>query len=197
MTDNERSTPDITPDDITPDDITRDDITAEISAALARYQATWDEQDYARLAEHWDTGDASPFYLPEEWMPGFIADWDSLRRYWDPTPGRVVIEAIRNVYSNVQAKLVAPDVAVATFDLRYDLKVVGQAPTGGDDRVLAVFVRKDGDWKFSAYAEAPLNPVALIRRLYQRSVPGDFDDYLAEHGRTPEPGAGGAPWGSA
>lgn len=173
------------------------DVSGEIAAALKRYQETWDTQDFARLAECWDTDDPSPFYLPEEWMPGFITDWDMLRRYWDPTPGRVIIEAIRNTYSNVVAKLVAPDVAVATFDLRYDLKVVGQTPTGGDDRVLAVFVRRDGEWLFSAYAEAPLNPVALVRRLYQRSVPDDFGDYVAEHGRTAEPGtSGGAPWGS-
>lgn len=173
-------------------------ITEEIRAVLDRYTATWDTQEFARLAELWDTEDPSPFYLPEEWMPGFLTDWDSLRTYWDPVPGQVVIEAIRNVYSNVRAKLVAPDVAVATFDLRYDLKVVGQPPTGGDDRVLAVFVRREGEWRFSAYAEAPLNPSALVRRLYQQSVPADFADYLAAHGRTPAPGAGGAPpWGSA
>lgn len=173
------------------------DVSEEIAATLERYRQTWDTQDFARLAELWDTDDPSPFYLPEEWVPGFIADWESLRRYWDPVPGRVVIEAIRNVYTNVNAKLVAPDVAVATFDLRYDLKVVGQQPTGGDDRVLAVFVRRDGEWRFSAYAEAPLNPVALVRRLYQRSVPADFEDYLAVHGRTPDTDSGtGAPWGS-
>jgi len=182
---------------------TNAEITAAITAVLDQYTAVWDTQEFARLAELWDTDDPTPFYLPEEWMPGFIADWDGLRRYWDPVPGQVIIEAIRNVYSNVNAKLVAPDVAVATFDLRYDLKVAGQTPTGGDDRVLAVFVRRDGAWKFSAYAEAPLNPVALVRRLYQRSVSADFDDYVAEHGRTPTGGpggpggAGGAPWGSA
>jgi hypothetical protein len=140
-------------------------VTAEIEELLERYRSTWDSQDFARLAELWDTDDPSPYYLPEEWVPGFITDWDALRRYWEPVPGRVVIEAIRNVYSNVSAKLVAPDVAVATFDLRYDLKVVGQTPTGGEDRVLAVCVRRDGAWKFAAYAEAPLNPVALVRRL--------------------------------
>ena len=173
-------------------------VTDEIVETLARYQQVWDTQEFAALAELWDTDDPAPYYLPEEWMPGFIRDWDGLRRYWDPVPGQVVIEAIRNVYSNVEAKLVAPDVAVATFDLRYDLKVVGQPPTGGEDRVLAVFVRRDGGWKFSAYAEAPLNPVALVRRLYQRSVPADFDDYLARHGRTPPAGGGpGTPWGSA
>ena len=173
-------------------------VTDEITALLQRYQELWDTQDFARLEELWDTEDPAPFYLPEEWTPGFITDWAGLRRYWDPVPGQVVIEAIRNVYSNVEAKLVAPDVAVATFDLRYDLKVVGQPPTGGEDRVLAVLVRREGGWRFAAYAEAPLNPVALVRRLYQRSVPADFDDYLAEHGRAPAPGAGGgAPWGSA
>lgn len=170
-------------------------ITAEITEALERYRALWDTQDYARLADAWDTDDPNPFYLPEEWTPGFLTDWDSLRRYWDPVPGQVIVEAIRNTYSNVNAKLVAPDVAVATFDMRYDMKVAGQQPTGGEDRVLAVFVRREGEWKFSAYAEAPLQATAALRRLYQRSVPADFDDYVAAHGRTPTGGTGPAPWG--
>ena len=171
------------------------DVTAEITELLAQYQSLWDTQDYARLAELWDTDDPLPIYVPEEWTAGPITGWDNVKHYWDPVPGKVVLQAIRNVYTNVTAKLVADDVAVAVFDLRYDMKIVGQPPTGGNDRVMAVFKKRDGAWRFSAYIEAPLNPVALVRKLYQESVPTDFDDYVKEYGREAPEGAGSLPWG--
>jgi len=186
----------MTSDTTSPDVVTAQDtdITEQITAVLAQYQALWDTQEYARLAELWDTEDPLPIYVPEEWTAGAITGWDAVTRYWDPIPGTVVLQAIRNVYSNVTAKLVADDVAVAVFDLRYDMKIVGQPPTGGNDRVMAVFKRREGQWRFSAYIEAPLNPVALVRRLYQESVPADFQDYLATKGKEAPEGAA-LPWG--
>jgi formylmethanofuran dehydrogenase subunit B len=68
------------------------------------------------------------------------------------------------------------------------------------DRIMAVFRRKNGEWKMIAYAEAPQAPLTMIRKavktsksltpaeqkellrtmqtLMQDAVPDDFDEWL-------------------
>ena len=172
------------------------DIVAEIEAILRKTEETWDRQDYSALKELWDTDDDQPFYGPEEWEDGLVVGWPALERYWNPVPGKKILVGIRNRYSNVRAKLLANDLAVAVYDLRYDMQVVGQKPLGGFDRIMAVFRKKSDGWKYVAYMEAPLNPMTMVRRLYQESVPDDFQDYLKEIGADPNAEGVKVPWGS-
>ena len=43
------------------------------------------------------------------------------------------------------------------------------------DRNLVV---RDGDWKLVAYAEAPMAPATMVRRMIEGQVPDDFDEYI-------------------
>ncbi len=61
---------------------------------------------------------------------------------------------------------------------------------------MAVFRKKPDGWKYVAYMEAPLNPMTMVRRLYQESVPDDFQDYLKEIGIDPDEEGVKVPWGS-
>ena len=171
-------------------------IVAEIEAVLRKTEEVWDKQDYSALKALWDKDDDQPYYGPEEWEAGVIAGWPNLSRYWDPVPGKKILIGIRNRYSNVKAKLVGEDVAVAVYDLRYDMQIIGQKPLGGNDRIMAVFRKKPDGWKYTAYIEAPLNPMTLVRKLYQESVPDDFQDYLKEIGADPNARGAKVPWGS-
>jgi ketosteroid isomerase-like protein len=169
---------------------------AEITAFLARYADAYNREDYAALLQMWDQDDPYAFYMAEEIDPP-MHGWKTIRAYFS-RPG--VLDGIRNEYSNVRAHYVAPDVAVATYRLRFDIKVKNMEALSSFDRIMAVFRRKDGEWKMIAYAEAPQAPLTMIRKalktsksldeaqkkellrtvqtLLQDAVPEDFDDWL-------------------
>jgi len=44
--------------------------------------------------------------------------------------------------------------------------------------VMAVLRKVDGDWKLVAYAEAPMAPATMVRRMIENQVPEDFDEYI-------------------
>jgi hypothetical protein len=57
-------------------------------------------------------------------------------------------------YRDIRTKEIAPDLAIAAFWVRHDMKLRGpMKATGGDARVLPVFRRKPDGWRFIAYAE--------------------------------------------
>jgi ketosteroid isomerase-like protein len=168
----------------------------EITAFLARYAAAYNREDYAALLGMWDTDDANVFYMAEEIDPP-LQGWKTLRAYF-ARPG--VLDGIRNEYSRVRAHYLAPDVAIATYKLRFDIKIRNMQALSSWDRIVAVFRRKDGEWKMIAYAEAPQAPLTMIRKavktsksldpaqqkellrtvqtLLQDAVPEDFDEWL-------------------
>lgn len=137
----------------------------ELSSFLDRYAALYNRQAYAELLEMWDTDDPDVFYMAEEVDPP-IYGWPAIKAYFD-RPGS--LEGIRNEYSDVRARHLAPDLALATYRLRFDLAVKGMKPLSSFDRVVAVFRRRDGEWKLASYAEAPQAPLTMVRKLAKNS----------------------------
>ena len=168
----------------------------ELTAFLARYAEAYNREDYVTLLEMWDQDDPNAFYMAEELDPP-MHGWKTIRAYFARTG---VLDGIRNEYSSVRAHLVAPDVAVATYRLRFDIKVKTLPPLSSFDRIMAVFRKKGGEWKMIAYAEAPQAPLTMIRKalktsksldksqqtellravqtLLEDAVPADFDAWL-------------------
>ena len=176
-----------------------EDIKNEILDLIQETKRIWDTQNYSNLKSLWDAEDNNPLYIPEEKVD-FPTDWNSLERYWNPVPGKKILDGIRNDYSNIKIKLISKEVAIIVMDLNYDLKVINSQPLSGFDRIMCVVVKKDGDWKYSAYIEAPMNPMSQVYlmwknaenkndpeyfdtylqllNLYEKAVPDDFSDYL-------------------
>ena len=152
-------------------------LSAEIQAFLDDYAAVYNRQDYPALLAMWDTEHANPIYLAEEVDPP-LHGWQRIRAYFNPKPGFTVLDGIRNEYSDVRASYLADDLAIATYRLRFDIKVKRQKALSSWDRVMAVFRNKQGEWKLVAYAEAPMAPLTMVRKMLQDQVPDDFDDYL-------------------
>lgn len=168
----------------------------ELTVFLARYADAYNREDYVTLLGMWDQEDPYAFYMAEEIDPP-MHGWKTIRAYFARTG---VLDGIRNEYSNVRAHLVAPDVAVATYRLRFDIKVKTMQPLSSFDRIMAVFRKKGGEWKMIAYAEAPQAPLTMIRKalktsksldknqqtellrtiqtLLEDAVPPDFDAWL-------------------
>ncbi|MEO8224208.1 MAG: nuclear transport factor 2 family protein [Gammaproteobacteria bacterium] len=137
----------------------------ELTAFLARYADAYNRQDYTALLGFWDRQDANVFYMAEEIDPP-MHGWKLIEAYF-ARPG--VLDGIRNEYSNVRAHYLAPDIAIATYRLRFDIKVKNMKPLSGFDRVVAAFRRKDGEWKLAAYAEAPQAPLTMVRKFLKTS----------------------------
>jgi len=137
-------------------------LASEITAFLKVYEEAYNNQDYRAVKSMW-VDDGNPIYMAEE-VPFPMYGKGMMDNYFNPIPGRKILEGIDNRYSKVRAKYVAPGVAVATYRLDYDLKLVGMPAVGGWDRVMAVFVKGDGGWKLSAYTEAPMAPGTMIRK---------------------------------
>ena len=176
-----------------------EDIKNEILDLIQETKRIWDTQNYSNLKSLWDAEDNNPLYIPEEKVD-FPTDWNSLERYWNPVPGKKILDGIRNDYSNIKIKLISKEVAIILMDLNYDLKVINSQPLSGFDRIMCVVVKKDGDWKYSAYIEAPMNPMSQVYlmwknaenkndpeyfdtylqllNLYEKAVPDAFSDYL-------------------
>ncbi len=168
----------------------------ELTAFLAKYAEAYNREDYTALLRMWDQDDPYAFYMAEEIDPP-MHGWKTIRAYFARSG---VIDGIRNEYTNVRAHLVAPDVAVATYRLRFDIKVKNLQPLSSFDRIMAVFRKKNGEWKMIAYAEAPQAPLTMVRKalktsksldpaqqkellrtiqtLLQDAVPEDFDEWL-------------------
>ena len=152
-------------------------LSAELQEWLNAYAEVYNRQDYDALLRMWDQDFSGVIYTAEEVDPP-LHGWDRINRYFNPIPGFLVLDGIRNEYSDVRASYLAPDLAVATYRLRFDIKVKRQKPMSSWDRVLAVFRKKGDDWKLVAYAEAPMAPLTMVRKMLETAVPEDFDAYI-------------------
>lgn len=139
----------------------------EIATFLAAYQDAYNDQDYRTVKSMWV--DDNPIYMAEE-VPFPLYGRARMDNYFNPVPGKRILDGIDNRYSEVRAKLVAPGVAVATYRLDYDIKLVGMPASHGWDRIMAVFVREDDGWKLSAYAEAPMGPRTMVRKMMKATL---------------------------
>jgi ketosteroid isomerase-like protein len=156
-----------------------EELSAEIQAFLDQYAAAYNRQDYETLLSMWDRDYPYPIYMAEEVDPP-MHGWQRIQGYFNPKPGFTVLDGIRNAYSDVRANYLSADVAIATYRLRFDIKVKRQKALSSWDRIMAVLRKKDGEWKMLAYAEAPMAPLTMVRKMLQEAVPDDFDAYMQE-----------------
>jgi ketosteroid isomerase-like protein len=153
-------------------------LAAELEAFLEDYAAAYNDQDYRTVKRMWHA-DGNPIYMAEE-VPFPLYGSERMDKYFDPVPGKRILDGIDNRYSEVRAKYVAPNVAVATYRLDYDLKLAGTPAVHGWNRIMAVFVATDDGWKLSAYAEAPMGPRSMARRMMQ-ATPARGDAEQADY----------------
>jgi ketosteroid isomerase-like protein len=156
-------------------------LVTEITAFLAEYEAVYDNQDYRTLKGMW-VDDGNPIYMAEE-VPFPLYGEDRLNNYFNPMPGKRILSGLDNKYSLIRAKYIAPNVAVATYRLDYDFKLVGRSASHGWDRVMAVFVKEAEGWKLSAYTEAPMGPGTMVRRM-MKDIPATTDEQKAAYATT-------------
>jgi SnoaL-like domain len=156
-------------------------VTGQIESLLRETEAIWDSQDTARLRDLWDTEDPDPYYLAGEQENWFIG-WDAINAYLAPPPGSPkVTEAIRVRFRDVNARLLAPDLAFAAYWMRTEMKLIfAEKPFGSDNRVSSVFRRKPEGWRYVCYSEAFQSPTIYFQKLYEKDVAPDYQGFYDE-----------------
>jgi hypothetical protein len=155
---------------------------AEIDAVLQRTEAIWNSQEWWRLpTEIWDREDPTPMYVAEELYDVMIG-WDILDRYiFPPKKG---LDAFRWGYSKLWVKELAPNVALALYDHWFEIKIRAPGPIGvprhGFDRVLSIYNKRADGWRQSLYAQCPLGPDTYVRRMAEKLVKPDWDEFYKD-----------------
>jgi len=155
---------------------------AEIDAVLKHTEEIWLSQEWWRLPEEiWDREDPTPIYVAEE-LYSVMVGWDTLDRYiFPPSKG---LDAFRWGYSNLFVKYLAPGVALALYDHWFEIKIRAPGPIGtprhGFDRVLSIYNKRDDGWRQSLYAQCPLGPDTYARRMAEKLVGDDWDEFYEE-----------------
>ena len=150
-----------------------------IDAVLSKTEQIWNLQEWWRLPEEiWDREDPTPIYVAEE-LYNVMVGWETLDRYiFPPKKG---LDAFRWGYSNLFVKYLAPGVALALYDHWFEIKIKAPGPIGtprhGFDRVLSIYNLRDDGWRQSLYAQCPLGPDTYARRMAEKLVGDDWDEF--------------------
>jgi len=77
---------------------------------------------------------------------------------------------------DVHAKQLAPDLAVALYQMHWNGEIKGfDHLVGIDSRVTAVFRRRGERWLICHYVEAPAAPMLHLQKYYAGNVDDDFE----------------------
>jgi hypothetical protein len=150
-----------------------------VLATLQETERRWNSQDFASLLELWDDADGFPTYLAEEQAQWFVGK-ARLTGYLDPPRPNPAIEAVRELYSGIQVKQIAPDLAIAIWYMHFEMKVIGTKPIGEDIRVSAVLRRRGDQWKYIHWAESPKSGLVYIQDLFEQDVRPDWPAFYEQ-----------------
>lgn len=150
-----------------------------VLATLAATEKSWNSQDTASLLKLWDDADAFPTYLAEEQSQWFVGK-ARMKAYLDPPRPNPAIEAVREQYSGIQVKQIAPDLALAIWYMHFEMKIIQSKPIGEDIRVSAVLRKTADGWKYIHWAESPKTALVYIEDLFEKDVSADWDAFYEQ-----------------
>jgi hypothetical protein len=149
-----------------------EDITAEIAPLIARYVALSEGMNFAGKRELWDADDPAPLLMPEEAHAPLIG-WSAIDAYWSKS--RRIMASLKSRTANVRARRIAPDIAVATYDMRWIATMAGPAdmprkPIAADVRVTALLRLKPDGWRLFHLMEGPVDLPTMARLAGERAA---------------------------
>lgn len=155
----------------------------ELEELLAGYRRAWSDNSPGRIESFWDSSQ-SPLYKAEE-IQHYITSWDELRAYWQHNETFNSVNELS--YADINTHAITDDVLLLGMRMRWDIQFAEHVKNmdgsgfawagqtmGGDNHVLACLRNADGDWKFTAWVEAPDAPILYMADLYRKNVRPDF-----------------------
>ncbi len=152
------------------------EVEAAVTAVVYETAERWNSQDFSSVLELWDQNEPFPTYLAEEQAQWFVG-WNRLRDYLDPPAANPIIEVLREEMSKVQVNQIAPDLAIAIWEMHFEMKVRGSNPIGEDVRVSAVLRNTPEGWRYIHWVESPKATMVYIENLFEQGVAEGWDEY--------------------
>ncbi|MEZ5566551.1 MAG: nuclear transport factor 2 family protein [Gammaproteobacteria bacterium] len=156
------------------------EVRAEVVAVIHETAERWNSQDYSSVLGLWDPDEATPFYLAEEQRQWFIG-WQPLKAYLDPPKPSPVVQGIREEMRNIHVKQIGADLALAAWEMHFEMKIIGRAPIGEEVRVSAVLRKTDQGWRYIHWAESPMTAGMYLQTLMEKEV--DQGKFQVVHAR--------------
>ena len=163
------------PVEIPVDQAVRDGVVATLLAT----EKGWNSQDTASLLKLWDKADEFPTYLAEEQAQWFVGK-ARMNEYLNPPRANPAIEAVREQFSGIQVKQIAPDLAIAIWYMHFEMKIIRSKPIGEDIRVSAVLRKTADGWKYIHWAESPKTALVYVEDLFEKDVSADWDEFYKQ-----------------
>ncbi len=132
--------------------------------------------DFKRRKALWDADEPLPILCPEE-SPHPLVGWDAMDEYW--AGSRASMADLKAQASNFNVILLAPDLALATYDNRWIATMAGPHPAppiAADVRMNALLRRKPEGWRYFQLVEGPVDLMTMSRQAAQRSAAELFGD---------------------
>jgi len=149
------------------------DIATEIEQVLTNLCGFWTQGDQPGIKNLSDPEEDTPYALPQE-MAAPVIGWEDLTQYYAAARARLVRCSMR--VWDVHAKQLAPDLAVALYQMHWNGEIKGfDHLVGIDSRVTAVFRRRGERWLICHYVEAPAAPMLHLQKYYAGNVDDDFE----------------------
>ncbi len=118
--------------------------------------------------------DENIVYLSEQFVNSFYG-YGPVAAYWKPSWN--TLYGYRELYSKLRATRIADDIALATFEIRYDMHAVTRTPLGGWSRLTLILRKVDDDWKIQQFYETPMSLLSQGRRMHEESLDPNFAEY--------------------
>lgn len=149
---------------------------AEIQPLLDRMEELYaaDPNGSRQIFDELWLQDENIVYVSEQFDNAFYG-YGPVAAYWKPSWN--TLYGYREQYSDLRATLLAPDIALANFNLRYDMHAVTRTPLGGTSRLTLVLRKVDGQWKIQQYYETPMSLLSQGRRIHEAALDPDFAEF--------------------
>ena len=147
-------------------------IVDSINATLDDLCTCWTQLNQPAIKDLWDPDENEPYFLPQEIKEPIIG-WDALAAYYAAAQVRLVRCSMRTW--DLNAKLVAPDLAAALYQMHWNGEIKGFDHLFGiDSRVTALFRKRDERWMICHYVEAPAAPMLHLQKYYASNIDPEF-----------------------
>ncbi len=155
-----------------------------IEEFFEQYRKAWRTNSADQIKSFWDMEESGPFYKAEE-IDGIFTDWDELTAYWQHNED--FNDMIELSFSEYKSQVAGAGRRLVGMRMRWDIKFAKDAKLmdgsgfawagqtmGGDNHVIALLKEMSGNWKLTAWIEAPNAPINYIAGLYLKNVRSGF-----------------------
>lgn len=145
-------------------------LAAELVPLIERYISYSESMNFEGKRALWDRDDPAPLLMPEEAAEPLVG-WAAIDAYWSKS--RVVMTSLKSRSANHRCRLLAPDIALATYDLRWVATLasppgVVRKPIAADVLVTALLRKRPDGWRYFHLMEGPIELAGMTRLARQR-----------------------------